>query len=108
MISVCTQLFVSKYKGDEAHNPGQIDNMSLISDDLMNGTFQLRRDLSIKKDFRLINKKSWDYYQLVYGGGPAVEVQVPLHCANPAQWIANVRLEDVARVGTNYVDSDSD
>lgn len=102
------QLFVSKHKGDEAHNPGQIDNMPLISDDLMNGTFQLRTDLSIKKHFRVINKKSWDYYQLVYGGGPAIEVLVPATCENTSKWIANVRLEDVARVGTNYVDSDSD
>lgn len=101
-------LFVSKYKGDEAHNPGQIDNMALIADDLMNGTFQLRTDLRIKKHFRVINKKSWDYYQLVYGGGPAIEIHVPAACENPSKWIANVRLEDVARVGTNYVDSDSD
>ncbi|KAE9296859.1 hypothetical protein PF008_g23893 [Phytophthora fragariae] len=99
-------LFVSKYKGEEVHSPGTVDNMPLISDDLMNGTFQIKTGLVIKKDFRMINKKSWDYYQNVYGGGPAIEVQIPSNCAEPAEWIANLHLDVAGRVNSNYVDSD--
>ncbi|GMF19419.1 unnamed protein product [Phytophthora lilii] len=99
-------LFVSKYKGEEVHSPGTVDNMPLISDDLMDGTFQIKTGLIIKKDFRMINKKSWDYYQNVYGGGPAIEVQIPSDCAKPAQWLANLQLDEAGRVNSNYVDSD--
>ncbi|KAH7466014.1 hypothetical protein KRP22_014997 [Phytophthora ramorum] len=99
-------LFVSKYKGEEEHSPGSVDNMPLISDDLMNGTFQIKTSLVIKKDFRMINKKSWDYYQDVYGGGPAIEVQIPVDCARPAQWLAHLQLDEAGRVNSNYVDSD--
>ncbi|KAG7399956.1 hypothetical protein PHYBOEH_007476 [Phytophthora boehmeriae] len=99
-------LFVSKYKGDENHNPGSLDNMPLISDDLMNGTFQIKSGLVIKKDFRMINRKSWDYYQNIYGGGPAIEVQIPDDCANPAQWLATLQLDEAGRVNSNYVDAD--
>ncbi|KAG7379060.1 hypothetical protein PHYPSEUDO_009103 [Phytophthora pseudosyringae] len=99
-------LFVSKYKGEEVHSPGTVDNMPLISDDLMNGTFQIKSGLVIKKDFRMINKKSWDYYQNVYGGGPAIEVQIPVDCARPAQWLAQLQLDEAGRVNSNYVDSD--
>ncbi|KAF4318229.1 hypothetical protein BBO99_00004663 [Phytophthora kernoviae] len=98
--------FVSKFKGDETHNPGSLDNMPLISDDLMNGTFQIKTGLVIKKDFRMINKKSWDYYQNVYGGGPAIEVLIPTDCANPAQWLASLQLDEAGRVNSNYVDAD--
>ncbi|CAH0515580.1 unnamed protein product [Peronospora belbahrii] len=97
-------LFVSKYKGEEDHNPGTVDNMPLISDDLSNGTFQIKKNLVIKKDFRMINKQSWDYYQHVYGGGPAIEVQIPIDCANPPQWLETLQLSKVARVNSNYVD----
>ncbi|KAL3666486.1 hypothetical protein V7S43_008733 [Phytophthora oleae] len=99
-------LFVSKYKGEEVHSPGTVDNMPLISDDLMNGTFQIKSGLVIKKDFRMINRKSWDYYQNVYGGGPAIEVQIPADCARPAQWLAELQLDEAGRVNSNYVDSD--
>lgn len=99
-------LFVSKYKGDETHNPGSVDNMPLISDDLMNGTFQIKTGLVIKRDFRMINKKSWDYYQNVYGGGPAIEVQIPVDCVKPAQWMASLQLDEAGRVNSNYVDSE--
>lgn len=97
-------LFVSKYKGEEAHNPGTVDNMPLISDDLTNGTFRIKTNLIIKKDFRMINKSSWDYYQHIYGGGPAIEVQIPTDCAKPAQWLEHLRLDKVGRVNSNYVD----
>ncbi|CAH0489783.1 unnamed protein product [Peronospora farinosa] len=97
-------LFVSKYKGKEVYNPGKVDNMPLISDDLSNGTFQIKTSLVIKKDFRMINKQSWDYYQNIYDGGPAIEVQIPTDCAKPEQWLENLRLDDAARVSSNYVD----
>ncbi|CEG48316.1 ubiquitin specific hydrolase [Plasmopara halstedii] len=99
-------LFVSKYKGEEVHSPGIMDNMPLISDDLMNGTFQIKPHLVIKKDFRMINRKSWDYYHSIYGGGPAIEVQIPANCAKPAQWLASLHLNEVGRVNSNYVDFD--
>ncbi|RLN95759.1 hypothetical protein BBJ28_00011830 [Nothophytophthora sp. Chile5] len=99
-------LFVSKFKGDETHNPGSVDNMPLISDDLMDGTFQIKAGTVIKKDFRMINKKSWEFYQSIYGGGPAIEVQIPSDCAKPARWLATLRLDEAGRVGSNYVDSD--
>ncbi|POM76455.1 hypothetical protein PHPALM_6298 [Phytophthora palmivora] len=99
-------LFVSKYKGEEVHSPGTVDNMPLISDDLMDGTFQIKTGLVIKKDFRMINKKSWDYYQNIYGGGPAIEVQIPADCSRPAQWLATLQLDEAGRVNSNYVDSD--
>ncbi|KAF1791043.1 Peptidase C19, ubiquitin-specific peptidase, DUSP domain [Phytophthora cactorum] len=92
-------LFVSKFKGEEVHSPGTVDNMPLISDDLMDGTFQIKSGLVIKKDFRMINKKSWDYYQ-------NVTVQIPADCARPAQWLANLQLDEAGRVNSNYVDSD--
>lgn len=97
-------LFVSKYKGDEAYNPRSVDNMPLISDDLTNGTFQIKTGLVIKKDFRVINKGSWDYYQNVYGGGPAIEVRIPADCSKPAQWLEQFQLSEVGRVNSNYVD----
>lgn len=99
-------LFVSKFKGEESYSPGPIDNMPLISDDLMNGTFQIKSGLVIKTDFRMINRKSWDFYQSIYGGGPAIEVRIPADCAKPAQWLASLRLNEVGRVNSNYVDSD--
>lgn len=101
-------LFVSKYKGDEKFNPGEIDNMCLISDSLVNGTFQLREDVSIKKHFRMINRASWEYYQDKYQGGPAIEVLIPRTCENTSEWIYDIKLHEVGRVGTGYVSSDSD
>uniref|UniRef100_M4BM65 DUSP domain-containing protein n=1 Tax=Hyaloperonospora arabidopsidis (strain Emoy2) TaxID=559515 RepID=M4BM65_HYAAE len=98
-------LFVSKYKGEEAYNPGNVDNMPLISDDLTNGTFEIRTGLVIKKDFRVINKESWDYYQKVYGGGPAIEVRIPADCSKPAQWLEHFQLDEAGRVNSNYVDT---
>ncbi|TYZ58179.1 hypothetical protein PybrP1_005731 [[Pythium] brassicae (nom. inval.)] len=101
-------LFVSKYKGDEQYNPGEIDNMCLVSDNLRNGTFQIRSDVTMKKDFRLINRASWDFYQEKYEGGPAIEVRVPPNCENTIVWIQDIKLHEVGRVGTGYVSSDSD
>uniref|UniRef100_K3X0T6 DUSP domain-containing protein n=1 Tax=Globisporangium ultimum (strain ATCC 200006 / CBS 805.95 / DAOM BR144) TaxID=431595 RepID=K3X0T6_GLOUD len=101
-------LFASKYKGDEKYSPGSIDNMCLVSDNLLNGTFQIRTDLSIKKDFRMINRASWDFYQEKYEGGPAIEVRIPPDCENTSVWIYDIKLHEVGRVGTNYVGSDSD
>lgn len=102
------QLFVSKHKGDETYNPGEIDNMCLVSDSLLNGTFQIRSDVTMKQDFRLINRASWDFYQEKYEGGPAIEVRVPSDCENTIVWIQDIKLHEVGRVGTGYVSSDSD
>lgn len=101
-------LFVSKHKGENQYDPGAIDNMPLISDDLMDGTLQVRTDLAIKKDFRLINRRSWEFYQSKYGGGPVLQVKIPRDCANTSEWVASLRLHEVARVGSGYMDSDSE
>ncbi|KAF1778650.1 Peptidase C19, ubiquitin-specific peptidase, DUSP domain [Phytophthora cactorum] len=61
--------------------------------------FTIKSGLVIKKDFRMINKKSWDYYQ-------NVTVEIPADCARPAQWLANLQLDEAGRVNSNYVDSD--
>ncbi|TDH69517.1 hypothetical protein CCR75_005050 [Bremia lactucae] len=98
-------LFVSTHKGKEVYNPGNVDNMPLISDNLMNGTFQIKSGLVIKNDFRMINKKSWDFYQKIYGGGPAIEVMIPTDCAKPGEWLACLHLDQVGRVNSNYVDT---
>ncbi|GLD99690.1 hypothetical protein PINS_up008416 [Pythium insidiosum] len=101
-------LFVSKHKGQPEHHPGPIDNIPLLSDDLPDGRFEIRRDLTIKKDFRMINRPSWEYYQTQYGGGPAVEVVVPNGCPNTTAWIASLKLHEVGRVGSGYVGSGSE
>lgn len=108
MLVFLMQLFVSKYKGDEAYSPGEIDNMCLISDNLVDGTFQIRSNVSMKTDFRLINRASWEFYQEKYEGGPAIEVRVPPNCENTLVWIQDIKLHEVGRVGTHYVSSDSD
>ncbi|KAI9911516.1 hypothetical protein PsorP6_009899 [Peronosclerospora sorghi] len=97
-------LFVSKHKGHEPYNPGAVHNMPLISDDLSNGTLQIKTGLLIKTDFRMINKQSWDYYQKIYGGGPAIEVKIPADCAKPAQWLESLQLDQAGRINSHYVD----
>lgn len=99
---------MSKYKGDEKFSPGEIDNMSLISDNLVDGTFQIREGVRMKRDFRMINRASWEFYQETYDGGPAIEVRIPPHCENTSAWIQDIKLHEVGRVGTHYVSSDSD
>ncbi|KAJ0404248.1 hypothetical protein P43SY_000648 [Pythium insidiosum] len=101
-------LFVSKHKGQPEHHPGPIDNIPLLSDDLPDGRFEIRRDLIIKKNFRMINRPSWEYYQTQYGGGPAIEVVVPQGCANTTAWITSLKLHEVGRVGSGYVGSGSE
>ncbi|TMW65253.1 hypothetical protein Poli38472_009420 [Pythium oligandrum] len=101
-------LFVSKHRGNPEHNPGEINNMPLLNDDLPNGRFEVRDDLQIKKDFRMINKRSWEFYQTQYGGGPAIEVPVPRDCVDTSSWITSLKLHEVARVGSSYFDSDGE
>lgn len=101
-------LFVTKYRGKAEHNPGAIDNMSLIAEDLPDGVFVVRPNLTIKKDFRMINKQSWDYYVSLYGGGPAIEVPVPKDCHDTALWLSTLRLDEASRVGSGYFSSDSE
>lgn len=95
-------LFVSKHKGQQQFNPGEIDNMPLLADELPDGRFAVRRDLVIKKDFRMINKPSWDFYQAQYGGGPAIEVMVPQDCRDTVAWLGSLQLDAVARVASGY------
>ncbi|DAZ95703.1 TPA: hypothetical protein N0F65_007109 [Lagenidium giganteum] len=83
-------------------HPGEIRNMSLVSDDLVNGTFQLKQNLLIKHDFRLVNQATWDYYSGEYGGGPAVIVQVPTNIQSVSTWMKDLKLHRYGRVGTTY------
>jgi hypothetical protein len=101
-------LFVSKHRGKAEYAPGEIDNMPLISDDLPNGVFIVRPNLVLKKDFRMINKRSWDFYVAQYGGGPAIEVPVPRDCPDTTKWLTSLRLDEAGRVGSGYFSSDSE
>lgn len=96
--------FVTTHHGQSEYVPGEIANSSLLLDDLPNGRLQIRDDLRIKKDFRLINQQSWNMYYSLYGGGPAIEVKVPMNCADTSTWLASLQLHQVARVGSSYID----
>ena len=85
-------------------NPGPIANESLVANQSAYGTLQIREDLQLKHDFRVINKQSWSVYQKYYGGGPVIAVEIPRDCADTGKWINAIRLHQVGKVGFNYLD----
>ncbi|DAZ96554.1 TPA: hypothetical protein N0F65_011231 [Lagenidium giganteum] len=93
-------LFITKHKGAAEHDPLKIRNIVLLHDDWRNATFTIRKNLSIKSDFRVINKKSWDFYVSHYGGGPTIEVPVPRDCKDTLAWLNQMKLDEVGKVST--------
>lgn len=89
-------MFVSS---KDLYPPGPIPNMFLVQDELTpDGSLQLRTDLSLKTDYRLINEDTWEFYCLWYGGGPSVFIEIPADCPDVLQWLHAVNLSDIATI----------
>ncbi|OQR83664.1 hypothetical protein ACHHYP_14418 [Achlya hypogyna] len=76
--------------------PGPISNGALLD---TSGT-QVRANLELKSDARLIDPASWRLYHGWYGGGPVVTVSVPTDCRHVGRWMTKLHLPSVARVQT--------
>ncbi|RHY27745.1 hypothetical protein DYB32_006557 [Aphanomyces invadans] len=48
----------------------------------------------VRANLRLIDAASWQLYHSWYGGGPTIQVQVPVGCPSISQWLAGLRLAD--------------
>uniref|UniRef100_M4B9P2 FYVE-type domain-containing protein n=1 Tax=Hyaloperonospora arabidopsidis (strain Emoy2) TaxID=559515 RepID=M4B9P2_HYAAE len=92
----------------EGSAPGPIDNMSLL--ELCRGKLMRRpglvRDEAFSgdaastgedADFQLISPEVWEVFQRLYGGAPAISVN--LTCADPMAWIIDV--SGLLAAGTN-------
>ncbi|OQR85802.1 hypothetical protein ACHHYP_11337 [Achlya hypogyna] len=78
----------------DASVPGAISNMMLVEDSPHGAYLELRQDLRLKTDFRLIDRRSWDLYVLWYGGGPTIPVVIPDNIPSVSGWMQTMRLRD--------------
>ncbi|KDO26101.1 hypothetical protein SPRG_08462 [Saprolegnia parasitica CBS 223.65] len=86
--------FVTSPSPMDASLPSAISNMMLVEDSPTGTHLELRRDLQLKHDFRLIDKDSWRFYCLWYGGGPTITVVIPEQIPSVSGWMQSMRLHE--------------
>ena len=71
-----------KFLSGDSLRPETIDNSSLI---VKGFKVRMKRNLTLKTDYRLINKEVWEYLYQTYGGNAVIVFLVPLFYSNPKQ-----------------------
>ncbi|ETW06451.1 hypothetical protein H310_02707 [Aphanomyces invadans] len=78
--------------------PGEVSNMELVDDELEGGFLQIRPDVALISDFRLIDGDTWKLYKAWYGGGPTISVRIPDAIPSVSGWMKSMKLKDVAMI----------
>ncbi|CAK4678088.1 hypothetical protein LEN26_010270 [Aphanomyces euteiches] len=79
--------------------PGEISNMDLINDELSGtGLLQIREDIKIIQDFRLVDPNTWKLFKDWYGGGPTITVCIPDEIPSVSGWMKSMALSSEGQI----------
>ncbi|KAF0698458.1 Aste57867_10918 [Aphanomyces stellatus] len=83
---------------DSALFPGEINNMVLMDDELRGGFLQVRDDVTLIVDFRLVDPETWKLYKAWYGGGPTISVRIPDGIPSVSGWMKTMSLKNEGQI----------
>ncbi|OQR95754.1 hypothetical protein THRCLA_07602 [Thraustotheca clavata] len=88
--------FVTSPNPFDACFPGSISNSLLVQE--IGEFLQIRQNLQLKQDFRIIDRDSWKLYRSWYNGGPTITIVIPENIPSVSGWMKTMKLQEQAQI----------